>query len=272
MRFMLVGAMAIGGHLRRNCVPLAAALILCAGATNSARGTPCDFNTYEMVSSRDGVNGLHRADKLLAGDFTCGSSATQETPVVNFESNDRERMQFPGALPFAVDAPGDHQNFAMNITGQVEIPEAGVWSFGVNSAGGFRLEIDGQSMRRNGLGATRDRITPFTFQQAGTYALDLTYYQHARNAKLELFASEGRFHRFHARGADWHLVGDSGDGGLALADNGAVTAPADTDPSGNVGSDLELAAVHEPSGLIFVSVAVPWLLRRRRRNHDVNDP
>jgi hypothetical protein len=272
MRFMLVGIMSIGGRLRRNGLPIATALTLCVGAATAARGAPYDFNAYEVTSFRDGVNSLHRADKLLEGDFTVGNSATQETPVVNFESNDRQRLQFPGALPFAVDQPKDSQNLAMNITGEVDIPEPGVWSLGVNSNGGFRLTIDGQSMHRKGIGAGGDRIAPFTFEEAGTYALDLTYYQHARNAKLELFDSEGRFHRFHARGADWHLLGDSGDGGLALADDSAVTPPADPPSNDNVGPDLELAAVPEPSGLILVSIAAPWLLRRRRRNYDVSDP
>jgi hypothetical protein len=56
-----------------------------------------------------------------------------------------------------------------------------------------------------------------TFDQAGIYPVSLTYFGRAGSPKLELYDSPGKFHRIHARGADFQLVGDAADGGLPLA-------------------------------------------------------
>jgi hypothetical protein len=244
-----------------------AAVLFCAAALMCAQTQAGEFTTYEVLSAKDAINGLPRAQKLLEGEFSAGASTTQQTPVVNFQSTDeRRRLGFPGALPFPVDPPGDHLNLAMNITADVDIPTAGTWSFGVNSVGGFRLSIDGNSMQRNGLGAG-DKIAPFTFDQAGTYALDLTYYQHGTGGQLELFDAEGRFHRFRARGASWNLVGAANTGGLSLSALSDAVTPLPPD-LGNVSpfdAAPDISAVPEPAGLAMLSIAAPWLLRRQRR-------
>jgi hypothetical protein len=258
------------GLFRTRAARLAAMMILCASATLPARGSTGEFATSECVAANNGMSNLARADDLLAGSMSSKSSRTGECSVINFkDANEAGRMYFPGALPFPVSEPHNDHNFAMHITGDVEIPQAGNWTFGVKSNGGFHLQIGDDSMQRKASHGGATRVVPFSFEQAGTYALDLTYYERAPRATLELFASEGGFHRFRARGADWHLVGDSADGGLCLegdstppsSDSGApgISSPSDTT---TITSD---ASVPEPSGLMVCLVALPWLLSRRWR-------
>ena len=79
-------------------------------------------------------------------------------------------------------------------------PSSGQLDLGVKSNGGFHLQVGDESMQRKAFHGGSTRVVPFSFEQAGTYAVDLTYYERAPRATLELFASEGRFHRFGARG------------------------------------------------------------------------
>jgi len=263
------------GRLRTGAARLAAAAILCASATLSARASNCDFAVSESVAADRGVSSLARADDLLAGDMACASSRTVDDSVINFKNADQAgRMHFPGSLPFPVAEPRDDHNFAMHITGDVEIPEPGNCTFGVKSNGGFHLQIGDESMERDASHGGCTRIVPFSFEKPGTYSIDLSYYEQAPRATLELFACEGRFHRFGARGADWHLVGDSADGGLCLttdptSPNCDPTPPSDgSSPGSPVTGD---SSVPEPDGLLVCAVALPWLLSRRwRRARAVN--
>jgi hypothetical protein len=255
-------------HLRRRGARLVAASLLCATASLSARASNGVFQASENVAADQGVSNLERANSVLEGRMASSSARTAEYSDINFkDANESGRMYFPGALPFPVSEPHDNHNFAMHITGDVEIPEAGNWTFGVKSNGGFHLQIGDESMQRNASHGGATRIVPFSFDQAGTYSVDLTYYERAPRATLELFASEGRFHRFGAKGADWHLVGDSADGGLALIADPNSPVSADNDPStptdGN--SLTPNNSVPEPGGLMVCAVVMPWLLGRRWR-------
>lgn len=242
----------------------------CAMLANFARGATAGFTVTQDVASGITINSLARADDLHAGIIASSQSSTGDYSVVNFRApNESTRLHFANAAPFPVAEPRHDHNFAMHVTGEVDISKAGAYSFGVKSNGGFLLQIGGESMHRNASSGSSTKIEPMNFAQAGTYSLDLTYYEHAPNASLELFASEGRFQRFHARGADFQLVGDSAAGGLEFAaaidsfpSAGNTADPSDVASPGQVTSD---ASVPEPDGMLLSLVAVPWVLTRRWR-------
>jgi hypothetical protein len=253
-------------HLRGRARRLAAAS-LCVLLAGSARAATGGFAATQDVSGGPAIYNLARADDLHGGSIPSSRSATGDYSVVNFKAPDEStRVHFGDTSPFLVAEPPHDHNFAMHITGEVEIPSAGEWSFGVKSNGGFLLQIGDKSMERKASSGDATKISPMNFEEAGTYSVDLTYFEHARRASLELFASEGKFHRFHARGADFELVGDTVDGGLGVADAldpgaGDPVGPSDITSPGQVTP----AMVPEPAGMILIGVAAPWILTRRSR-------
>jgi hypothetical protein len=254
----------------RERVRLLAAAAGCALLAGSVRASTPGFTVTEEVSSGPAISSMARAGELHEGFIESSSTATGRYSVVNFKAPDESnRMHFADPAEFPVAEPRHDHNFTMRITGEIEIPKAGEYSFGVKSNGGFNVQVGEDSMHRNAASGSSTRIEPMRFASAGTYAVDLTYYENAPRASLELFASDGKFHRFHARGADFQLVGDSADGGLSFAPavdsvptaTGAV-APGDTTTSGQV---TGATAVPEPSGIVITLLAVPWVLTRRSR-------
>jgi hypothetical protein len=268
MRATTITFSAVLRDLRTRGVRLAAATLFCATASIPVRASSGSFEASENVAFDHGVINLERANNVFEGRMASSSAKTAEYSDINFkDANESGRMYFPGALPFPVSEPHDNHNFAMHITGDVEIPEAGNWTFGVKSNGGFHLQVGDESMQRNVSHGGATRIVPFSFDQAGTCPVDLTYYERAPRATLELFACEGRFHRFGAKGAEWHLVGDSADGGLALIADPNAPTPTCNDPSTteNGNTITPNNSLPEPGGLLVCAVLMPWLLGRRWR-------
>jgi len=253
-------------HLRGPTGRLAAAA-LCALLAGTAHAATGGFAVSQEVSGGPAINSFARADDLHAGSIPSSKSATGSFSVVNFKTpGEPTRVHFGDASPFLVAEPPHDHNFAMHISGEVEIPTAGEWSFGVKSNGGFLLQIGDKSMERKAPSEGQTKIAPMDFEEAGIYSVDLTYYEHARRASLELFDSEGKFHRFHARGADFELVGDTVDDGLSVPD---ALDPGASDPVGpsDITSPCQVtpAAVPEPGGMMLIGVAAPWILTRRWR-------
>jgi hypothetical protein len=253
---------------------LAVVAISGAVAMTSAYGSEDDFSVSQCVSSQTPLRDFIIANDLMAGSAAAGSATTGNCSVVNFKDADEPgKMHFPGSTPFpSGDTPGTH-NFVMHINGEVEIPEAGTWTFGVKSNGGFHLQIGTNSIERNAYRGASNKIAPIIFEQAGTYSCDLTYFEHARAASLELFASEGKYHQFGADGAQWRLVGDAADGGLCLTSTSSNT---DSSSGNNSSSENQSAqnptvssadsAIPEPGGALLAVVVTPWLLGRRWRS------
>jgi hypothetical protein len=119
---------------------------------------------------------------------------------------------FPG---MTIDDDSDH--FVMQATAAVLIPAAGAWSFGVNSDDGFLLRIgNGATVFESSFGDLRgaeDTIAVFQFDKAGVYPLELIAFENLGGASVEFFAAQGTHNTF---GAEFDLVGDTANGGLAL--------------------------------------------------------
>ena len=69
------------------------------------------------------------------------SIAVATAPTINY-LNTGSAAHFAGDLPFPGTSIGTNvDNIVVLVTGQVVIPEAGPWTFGVNSDDGFSLEL-----------------------------------------------------------------------------------------------------------------------------------
>lgn len=249
------------------------ALLVCAFLGGVANASEGDFVVAQTISDGVPIHNLRLAGRLLNGAIQSSETATGEFSVINFmHPGDYSRSRLPDTLPFPDPAGGDGENFALDITARVIIPAAGVYSFGVNGEDGYRLAVGKHKLRTTTVHRSLTRIKAFKFAAAGDYDLDLSYYEHVGGAELELFASEGRFRRFGARRANWELVGDVADGGLALvgADDAPVlgsgqppilgdgSSPLGTDPSSD-------GSLPEPTGAALLTVlSVAWFGRRVR--------
>jgi hypothetical protein len=183
-------------------------VLLAAGRSAASSG---EFTVQEATSAGEPIHSFNQAWRLLDGQFAASSAQTTADPYIDFTN----ASDFPGTLTVGAEKPRANQKFAVEITGQVDIPTAGTWSLGMISRGHANLVIDGKNLR-SGAGRTT-RVKPMTFDQAGIYQVSLTYFARTASPKLELYDSPGKFHRLHAHGADFQLVGDATDGGLPLA-------------------------------------------------------
>lgn len=170
------------------------------------------------VISRVPVMSLWDADAVLTNPALQARTTTVTANVINYVSlwsggghylND---TAFPGqALTVAFD------NFVIEATGEVTIPTAGAWTFGVNSDDGFRLalERDGQLFTSEfvGLRSASDTLATFNLE-AGRYSLRLQAFDHTGASEVELFAAPGSHGAFDAR--VFRLVGDAAGGGLVV--------------------------------------------------------
>ncbi len=127
-------------------------------------------------------------ERLGSGGASLNASVTGHA-TINFTDNASGNF-VDGEEPFPVfGVPGEHDNFAIHARGVVAIPEAGNWTFGVNSDDGFRLLIDGNVVAE--FAAPRGSSDTFGTVQlaAGKHALELYYYENGGGAQVELFQS-----------------------------------------------------------------------------------
>lgn len=202
----------MGWRCRTVCIAL-----FVAGIPGRALADPGEFTLHEVTSAGEPINSLRRAYRLLGGQLAASSSSDFSEPLVNFMTpGDFRSSRFSGTVPFPSADSNPSQKGAVQITGQVEVPTAGKWSFGITGTEGARLFINGKAVRDAGGRSPRTRMRTINFDHAGVYSLQLTYFQRRGPDELELFSSPGSFRRFHARGSNFQLVGDFANGGLSL--------------------------------------------------------
>ncbi len=110
---------------------------------------------------------------------------------------------------FAPPYNGDGTNYAVRFTGYVYAPSPGKRYFGVNSDDGFSLWIDGQLVGEyaSPRGPATTNVVQnrtagtmtFDFPAAGTYFLQLDYYENAGGEEIEFFQT-------NATGGDMRLI------------------------------------------------------------------
>ncbi len=149
---------------------------------------------------------------------------TETAPYIDY-FNSGGRGNFTNDNAFPGIAFADIDDFVVLATGTVMIPEAGAWSFGVNSDDGFSCELRGGGrtypMSHAEPRGPADTIQVFNIAQAGPYELTLLFYERGGGAELELFAAQGNHPSFNG---DFRLVGDTAEGGIGLLGFGADIA------------------------------------------------
>jgi hypothetical protein len=148
------------------------------------------------------LNSVGDARRLIRGDIARARQPARGVyDVINFfDPENGYGGHFVGGTPFPGDSAGDDQAFAVGVRGHIQIPQAGVYTFGVNSDDGFRLRLGPLFMRHHGPRFTADSLATVSFPRAGRYRLKLTYFEQGNGAELELYAARGTFNTF-AEGA-----------------------------------------------------------------------
>ena len=184
------------------------------------------------------VSSLAAAESVIANPLNRAQVVRATTPVINF-FNTGGRGNFEDDLPFpGTTIGGDVEDFVILATAKVLIPEAGDWTFGVNSDDGFALTLtNGRNTYQSSYPNPRspgDTLSVFPIATAGQYDLRLVFYERGGGSELELFAARGNVPGFVA--TRFHLVGDIGSGGLQVGDGDVWFTPFFDDSSWTAGT------------------------------------
>ena len=197
------------------------------------------------VHSTGTIDSLADVDALLAG-TGIESETTSIMEFVNLRDVDAGSNvgHFSDDFAFPNNETGvDDNDFATHVTGQVFIPAAGDWTFGVNSDDGSRLRIGGSDVIvDDSLHAAQDRFGTINLAQ-GWHSVDFVFFERGGTAAVEFFAAAGNFSSFAGNG--FSLVGDTASGGL------------------------QTVAVPEPTALAVIGLLSLTFLTRKRRKSPV---
>ncbi len=177
----------------------------------------------ETFFSKTQIRNLAAADSLISDPSRQSRMVSREIDIINFletgpDGNYTESNQtFPG-LGTGVDA----SDYAVRVTGQIIIPETGVWTFGINSDDGARLRIDGEDVIVDNLTHSPHDTFGFIVLTEGAHDLELVYFERDGGAELELFAAPGHHSAFDAD--IFRLVGDIKNGGIGPSGFGWMIA------------------------------------------------
>lgn len=201
----------------------------CALALSVTPEAWADFVVRDVESSTS-ITSLADADAVLGGAGVVRTT-TASAAVINY-SDEGAVGRFGGDafFPGSAAVGASRQDFAVHATATISIDAAGTYTFGTNSDDGVRLRIDSGGglvdvIYDYGIHGYSDNFGLVTFASAGTYALDLVFFEHSGEAAVELFAARGSFGSFSDT-TSWQLVGDTANGGIATIGTAAVPEPA----------------------------------------------
>jgi hypothetical protein len=189
-----------------------------------------------MVESLVPVVSLGAATTVLQNPGLQGRALTVSSSTINYVGASTGG-NYGSDLPFPGDSSvsDDREDFILEITGIITIPQTGFWTFGVNSDDGFSLEIGDFSVSFPNPRGPSDTLQQFQFNQAGDYPLRLVYYERGGGACLELFAASGALAEAGWNGNDFFLVGDENPLGLSVSSEPAAGLAALSNMAAGVG-------------------------------------
>ena len=186
------------------------------GYVTGGTGAPFNVSVYKAAGA---INNLTEAEAVIATPALQASVSSGQYSVVNFlgtgaVGNYSSDAVYPGST-----SGQDVDDYVSLSTGKIYIPRAGIWTFGVSSDDGFRLDVSGNgvSLRTefDGLRGATNTLGTLNVPVAGVYDFRLLQFDHLGGSSVEFFAAEGSFSTFSA--ASFDLVGDVSSGGLAGA-------------------------------------------------------
>ena len=197
--------------------------------------------TLKSVNAGD-INNIARAEQLLAGQL----QAQDGTPLMGIASvidflEGGGNGRFDNDFDF-LGVNGD--DYILEATGVVFIPQAGNWTFGTNSDDGTLLTIGGVDKVHDRTGGPEDNFKVYNFATAGWHDIRLLFFERAGGAEVELFAAQGNFNSWGDT-ETWRLVGDTPNDGLRV-----------------------MTTVPEPMTMLAVGMGIAGLggyVRKRRR-------
>jgi hypothetical protein len=179
------------------------------------------------------VGNLTVAEQVIATPSMQSWVATETTSAINY-LNTGDAGNFAGDRPYPGTSIGvDANHFVIRAVATILIPEAGYWTFAVNSDDGFRLTISdvntvsvtnsstlagSNSISFYGGRGPADTMGVYHFDQPGYYSLELVQFEGEGGSSVELFAAQGSFSSFNP--SDFALVGNTAAGGLATSGYG----------------------------------------------------
>ncbi len=190
-----------------------------ANGGNLLANVPVGFDVT-FYKAKSAVDSITTAEAVIASASLRSATAREQARVINYFNTgspgnfDQDRA-FPGTTMNV-----DVEDFVILATGTVMIPEAGNWTFGVNSDDGFALTLT----RRGKTYASSypsprspgDTLTAFNISEPGPHELRLVFYERGGGSELELFAARGSYSSFSP--THFRLVGDVSKGGLQVGE------------------------------------------------------
>ena len=149
---------------------------------------------FQVVAYRiDGtINNMDEAEAFLKNPSSWSAApVTNVVQTLNFADNDANATDFDmRAFP---GVNGD--NFILVVTGSVNIPRAGLWTFSCGSDDGFAGTLSRRGLswtweNRSARGHAQTYST-FSLPEAGVYALNLVYFEKSGGASLDVSVCEG---------------------------------------------------------------------------------
>ena len=154
-----------------------------------AFGNLTNIDTAETLLSLPATNNSVAFDAYDVGIATVNYAdlATSPSPQGKF-GFDRNIHSIPGnSAPVT-----DQNNYAMQMTGLIYIPQAGSWTFYVNSDEGFRLRMGGTNsvvMEFPGTRSAAESSGVVSVPSAGYYPYQLTYFELTGGSEVEFYAA-----------------------------------------------------------------------------------
>jgi len=153
------------------------------------------FGNLTNITAAETLLGLDPTNSAVAfdaydvgvGTVNYADFATSPPPQGHF-SFDRNIHVIPGNSAPAT----DEDNYAMEMTGYIYIPQSGSWTFYVNSDEGFRLRMGAANdvvMEFTGTRTPADSSGVVSVPSAGYYRYQLTYFELTGGSEVEFFAA-----------------------------------------------------------------------------------
>ena len=189
-----------------------------AGKTGLGYGAIFPGFLVKNYKANIAVSHLDVAQQVIDNPTYQTSVVEEIAPVIHYFGSDSS-SNFPNPSVFPGHAPGANvDDFVLEVTGQIFIPAAGRYTFGVRSDDGFGVDITrGLFAHRFSFPGPRgaaDTLSDAFYPESGLYDVRLVFYERAGGSSLEFFAASNRYTSFNAEA--FRLVGDTANGGLQV--------------------------------------------------------